>query len=86
LQHRQQLVAQEPAEADLQERARRNVIAVEDREIFALVIFSASLILPAFACRLCVRIVQVTPTSSQNALNSGRRPSSSTWIEILSAG
>lgn len=35
LQHRKQLVAQKPAEADLQERARRDVIAVEDREVFA---------------------------------------------------
>ena len=59
------------------DRSRRS------REIRPAVIFSASLMLPAFAWRLCVRIVQLTPTSSQNALNSGRRPSSSTWIADL---
>ncbi len=35
LQHRQQLVAQEPAKPNLQERAGRDVIAVEDRQVFA---------------------------------------------------
>ena len=34
LQHRQKLVAQKPAEADLQERAGGDVIAIEDRQVF----------------------------------------------------
>ena len=50
------------------------------------VFFSASLMLPALAWRLWLRITQLTPTSSANCLNSSRRPSSRMWMCSLSIG
>jgi hypothetical protein len=49
LDHAEVLVAQQPADGELQEGAGRHVVAVEDGDELAIVFVSAWLMLPAFA-------------------------------------